>query len=438
MSARYVYWLRPDGRRDKDSKQEFARIELLKAWISATTVSVDKKLSWTGFDFERLQTALQLSLTVLTPEHDELNQTDARRIIVGALVECAKSRTSVTPITSKEFLEVADTQAAEFYRAPLSGYYLVSCISTRSLPNFVAEYFGCTIEPIASRSDFPFSSSLNHLGLKHTWEKTCYQWVKIRAFGRSKAEAGDRALRALSLLRAIWTFSSSYGQWTIRFGSESRPISSIHTGGIHTLHGLDGFPLEDFWTETDGRSESNLFCPSGGWGELERCRSVVTTLLLKHAAKTEIEQLFLRYISALDHTNHDLALLELWSLLEKISGTLGAKYDETIERASWIAKKPTEYRQLLDCVRVQRNRYVHSARNAEQADQAAYLIKSLVEPHLRLVLENSFGISSIAEYSEILSLPRNSEIIETRFRQLEIARKWHSPKPLSAEPAKGI
>jgi len=121
--------------------------------------------------------------------------------------------------------------------------------------------------------------------------------------------------------------------------------------------------------------------------------------------RKELEDLILRYAAALDQTDHNVALLQMWSILERLTNTVGAHHDETVRRTVWLFKDKDLARNLLDCVRLQRNLYVHAARSAEKPDQATYLIKTFVDPHLFSLIRNDLKVTSLEEYGQHLSLP---------------------------------
>jgi hypothetical protein len=52
---------------------------------------------------------------------------------------------------------------------------------------------------------------------------------------------------------------------------------------------------------------------------------------------------------------------------------------------------------MLEALRHRRNQYVHSGRAGEDGDQVAYLIKSLVDPHLVSLIQNPFGVTSLKD-----------------------------------------
>jgi hypothetical protein len=141
----------------------------------------------------------------------------------------------------------------------------------------------------------------------------------------------------------------------------------------------------------------------------------------------ELRQLLVRY-AALSKTDPDVAFLQLWSMLEKITGTIGARYDETLRRATWIFPDGDFSSDVLRFLRNYRNQYVHSAQSSDDRDQVAQLMKSFVESHLLGLLHNDFHVQSLQEYAACLSLPTRLEDLKRRrghlSRAIRIRQSW--------------
>ena len=139
--------------------------------------------------------------------------------------------------------------------------------------------------------------------------------------------------------------------------------------------------------------------------------------------KRDIEQLLIRYATALSHTNPNTSFLHLWSILERITDTVGAKYDETIERVVWpyIDVDRKLAKEYLGHLRFRRNQYVHSAIQNDEMDQTLYLAKTFVENHLLRLVRNDFNVESLEEYGKFLSLPTNVVTLRKRQRHLSKA-----------------
>lgn len=261
--------------------------------------------------------------------------------------------------------------------------------------------------------------------------------------GRSIHEATDRAISDLTLLRGLWTLYATRGSWSKHFGMrEQRSLAAIHAGPVYTLHLPDGSYAEDaFWYDNDLAGRGKPFEPPHGWKNLDANRRWAQRRMASLPHGHEIADLVERYAVALDQTNLDVAFLQLWSLLEKVTDTIGANYDETIRRATWIFADRDTASEILQAMRLQRNRFVHAARSGGERDQMVYAIKNFVEPHLLRLLGNQFRLDSIEEYARFLSLPNSVESLERTCRRVARAHRllstWEKQSARAAAAAAG-
>jgi len=123
-----------------------------------------------------------------------------------------------------------------------------------------------------------------------------------------------------------------------------------------------------------------------------------------------------RYAMALDQSNMDVAFLHLWGILEKITQTVGTSYDETVKRAVRTFSDRALAGELLEAMRLHRNRIVHAAHAGEERDQVVYLIKGFVDPHLLRLIRNDFQVESLQEYGDQLRLPTDLKELRRRHR----------------------
>jgi hypothetical protein len=213
-------------------------------------------------------------------------------------------------------------------------------------------------------------------------------------------------------------------------GSTRKPIGVIHAGPIHTLHKPDGsLAIDLYWYEPDYSGDQKLFKPKNGWAKTEQHRRWAMGRINRLPFAHELENIVGRYVIALDNPNLDVAFLQMWAILEKITDTVGGKYDETIERATWVFSDRSVARDLLEHLRVRRNRYVHAGRSADDREQPVYMIKGFVEPHILRLIRNDFQVASLREYGEFLCLPRDTTLLEARRAQLQRVIRMNKKKP---------
>lgn len=146
--------------------------------------------------------------------------------------------------------------------------------------------------------------------------------------------------------------------------------------------------------------------------------------------RAELQDLLIRYAEALDQTDMGVAFLKMWSILEKVTQTVGDSYDETIKRSLWLfADEDRDLaREMLGCLRGRRNLFVHAGRSGGNGDQIVYLVKMFVDRHLIELIKNPCGCRYLGEYAEILSLPRDIRDLEKKRRHIKFAMKLANRK----------
>jgi hypothetical protein len=221
--------------------------------------------------------------------------------------------------------------------------------------------------------------------------------------------------------------------------TKERPLGVIHAGPISSLHDPGGSPIADsMWIEKAFISDEDLFIPKGGWKLIEDNRRTIMRWVNRLPYKRDAESLMMRYAVAVGQPDLQLAFLNLWSILEKITGTIGARYDDTIKMATWGWRDRQMSIEILDSLRHRRNSFVHSATETDHREELAYLIKSFVDPHLIYLLRNEFRVSSLDEYAQYLSLNsdlptlrRKRKIFGHAIRILEKVQKEEKKPPVN-------
>jgi len=102
---------------------------------------------------------------------------------------------------------------------------------------------------------------------------------------------------------------------------------------------------------------------------------------------------------------------------------LHSRADETVRRATAIFQDRETAKEMLESLRLCRNRYVHAGQSVEEPDQIVYMVKRFVEPHLFQLIDNTFDVASLEEYAEYLSITRDAKTLDKRLRQLSKVRR---------------
>jgi len=431
--TRFVFWRGPDSRPVHDGNH--APTEVLAQWGRETRINSSGRPEWTGFRWLELELAIKYSFVILDRNKRELNEVDAWAIARSALYQLAIEGKGNKPIKVPDFLAVADSLAEIFMKKTRQRYVLVTSLSVPSFPKNRFKIGDCWITGLASRKRYPVPAILHDPStaeyLRNHAGKTRYRWIKISCQGRSEEEAVREALDAIGLARAIWNLVALYQQTAIRVGnSEPDPLAAIQTGPVHSLHREAGEPVDDgaFWFEAEPVFDRPLRAID--WTRLESERKRIMKRMRSLPYQAELGSLLLRYGRALDQSDHGVGFLQMWGVIEKITGTVGGKYDETVERATWIYRQVERRllsRRILTSIRIQRNRYVHAAQPPPQSDQAAYLAKSFLEPLFNALIFNHYRVRSLEEFIEVLSLSADTGSLRKQKKHIDLALSVHGP-----------
>lgn len=428
MSKPYVFWRTQKGEPYKNNDGKYAPRALLEQLgESQIDNSIENGFSWHLFDLPNYEFIVCSMMVVLDPDGNELNETDTKIIGQKAIRSIREKQDNRSKIDPNKLIETANKEAAKYFRKPINEYILITSLSVDELPLRQINVNDCQISVIERSNNFNYPESLrdsfNESLLRNHLTSTNYLRVKVKTSGRSIFEASDKALESLSLLRGLWTLFGTINKKTKRFGSKKEePIGVISIGPVHTLHHPDGSPATDlFWYEPGYLRDAPIFKPSNGWEVVKKEQQIAIRKLKKHPFGSMVERLIMRYAEALDQSNLDQAFLQMWSILEKITDTIGANYDKTIERAIWLYKDRNVAKEKLEFLRFRRNQYVHSAKTSKEGDVVAYLMKHFIDSHLRRLIFNEMKVSSIAEYGKFLSLSTSIASLEKSRQKINYA-----------------
>lgn len=343
MARPYVFWRAPDGRSYKGVDGKCAPREMLASLGKMATRDASGKVAMPDFDFLRMLAVVSHCAVIVGPEGDELNGADSEGIVRGAFFAAAEKVGGGKPIDHATFIELANGRATEYYRIAKTEYVLVASLSVASLPGGALESGGRHVQAVPRRGDlFPLPQVVGPMNLPRRFvehsRSTKYKLVTIQTAGRSVHEAAANAIRSLALIRGFWNLFATFGRFSISFDDGvSMPAGAIVNGPLYTLHEANGKPVDDLcWTDPDYADDHDLFKPSGGWDPIENERLKAVSKMRKLPYRRDLEEIIIRYADAMAYSNSSLAFLEMWSILEKITDTVGAQYDKTIDRAVWV------------------------------------------------------------------------------------------------------
>ncbi len=250
-----------------------------------------------------------------------------------------------------------------------------------------------------------------------------HTWIHVR--GRSPQEAMDRAVEVLDLRRGIWNFALNRGTGATFPPPTRGPINEVLGGPLYSLHRRDGsLAVEYDWVDPEYSGPRLSTKVQVKWGEIVKDEEGVRATLKRSPYRETLEDALRRYCRALDLVDLSRAFLELWGLLETLTGiSPQASHNSVVGRASFIFadEQRKTHEQVLHHLRRHRNSYVHAGEGANRAGAFLHQIRFYAEQMLLFHLQNSRYFSSMDRAARFLDLPPDTRdlrnLIETRERE---------------------
>ncbi len=431
MAKQYAFWQKENGTPDRKNGTRHAPVELLAKIGKSTSINNKGNLNWTLFDSPHFKSGIMAMLLILDPSKKQLNYEDSWKITRSSIIAIVKEQGNNLPISAEKFIDTVNTKSSKHFRKKNYNYVLVTSLSIKTFPATRLRVRQCNIAPLKTRGGrYPHPKVILHksstMWIRKHLESTQYKPIRVKTNGRTEHEAAENALNALNLLRGIWSLLSTYGSWSVSLTTRrSTPIGVIHIGPLHTLHSSGRKDALDlYWYEPSYIEDYKLYDPSKGWKHLEKNRRLAMRKISNTKYQAELETVIIRYAIALDQPNPDLSFLQMWSILETITDTVGSSYDETIRRTVWIFKDNKLPKELMAALRLRRNQLVHASKSGYKPRQTVYLIKTFIDEHLLYLIHNDFNVSSFKEYGGHLALTRDIDALKCKQERLEVAIRF--------------
>lgn len=383
---------------------------------SIKTVSEDKKVSYSGFEY---QDAMAVLVNMVNfPHHcDGLSHENVvSRAVSNIAKDCALEKNKVMD-------EINNIVRAEFSTREKK-FHLLTSISLASpypLKEIVIEEARIRI----FASDYPkkYSGRTELISQHSNIVKTPENYAKVIVSLKEKSVKGaaTKSLRVLDILRSFWCL---FGNSSMEiFGDQWRPINKIRLGSAHTVHADSGKAASDsFWYEPNFSSATifkhqnpDVYSRNCKWA-LEKLSAIPYGMALKEA--------LLRYVRALDEKDQNVALIRLWGALEALTAPSEANYDLVTRRCAFLFAEYEYHKQVLEHLREYRNSNVHSGDQSEKAKSNCYQLQFYFYQLVLFHLRNQGEFASLDEANSFLDLPAKRETLENRKRLIEKAIKF--------------
>ncbi len=357
--------------------------------------------------------------------HDAIPEAELRTALRQALFS--------EPLTRDAIERNLNRFATEYLRREPTNYVLITTVSAvGQMPATNPDPSGCHLSFATQLPSSFFEGRLAQLeaarrSLRAMPPMTA-TFVSIAATGRSDHQAAEKALIALDLQRGIWNFLLNTRTLTnITFMGIRRPINLICLGPVHTLHLPDGRLATDaFWYEPEYLGAEKTTDISAQSRELSEKAAKLTDLVgaKRPEYATAIRMALVRYARVLDDANWESAFVGLWSLLEFLTGTVNARYDEMVRRVTYLSEDHKYARQVLDHLREHRNAVVHSRQYSSAIELHLHRLKQYVHQALYFHLQFEPSFESMTNACEFLDLPIDNEALKKRQNLAELALRF--------------
>lgn len=247
-----------------------------------------------------------------------------------------------------------------------------------------------------------------------------YTIVECHVASRSVFEAIDKSFKTIDFIRGLWNISINFRNLNRIFSGKLKPINSIRLGPVHTLHHPNGkLVLDNFWYEIDCYVESADTSLMKQWANINRAFIFLRKNINKVKFKDEIREIFIRYVRALDSMDFESSYLKLWSLLEFLTNTQRMNYDKTITRTLFFYKDDIHNKEILEHLRLLRNKMIHIGESRSEMDPVIFQLKRFVEGIIIFLVNSKDYFNDMEEVGYFLDLSTDYNILkkEIKFRK---------------------
>ena len=362
---------------------------------------------------------------------------DRSRIITSALEAALRS----TDYGARALIREINKATRDFSRLPEKKYIVATRLSfahfedisrressgsrlyvRRKLPHYLAETHEEAKRQIGSNVVH------DYLNRGHS-EEYAAAWIHVA--GRSLPEAVQRAGEALDLRRSIWNFALNRRSGR-PFPPPSRgPLNEVLAGPAFSLHHPDGaLAGEPAWFDPQYAEPQHSYKLQEKWDEVRKDEEGIRLVLKRSPYRTTLEDSLRRYSRALDMADLSNSFLNMWSLIETLTGiTPRDTHDKVVKRAAFVYRsreRKTE-EQVLHHLRRYRNSYVHSGEDSDQTGAYLHQLRGQTEQLLKFHLNHSRYFASLEEAAQFLDLPHTTQdiqqLIDRKVREAEEAQK---------------
>ncbi|MBN1664965.1 MAG: hypothetical protein JW943_15305 [Deltaproteobacteria bacterium] len=381
------------------------------------------RVSMRGFESQEYFSVL-CSMVKLS---EDITEIERHGIITNGVFKAAKKGI----ITSKSLLNEISALERSYLQKIESPFVLattVSILNNAKVPTFkigpATITFSRQLPPRFTKAREKAESGATHQYIKAN--PSNFLTVRVHVKSRTAHDAVNEALNEFDLLRGIWNLGLNKGGIRISYGKKMA-VNKIVLGPLHTLHDPVGKLKTDIFRYEPQFDE--LFTPYD-WAktnnEMNNFVKKVRRKLKRCQYNGVVADSIIRYVRALDYSDLNVAFLKLWGVLELLTNTLRDGYDKTIRRAAFLCSERDYHFQVLNHLRDNRNKSVHTGNESPDTETLVYQLKRYVERLIDFHLSMGQNFTTIGESTEFLDLPADKVLLGKRLALYKQAVKFIS------------
>lgn len=255
-----------------------------------------------------------------------------------------------------------------------------------------------------------------------------YSCFRVSIEARSDFSAAAQATDIIDLFRAKWNFFHNRNQISRDSFGPVTPVNLIVPGPVHTLHRPGGtLATETWWHETTYRRPVRLFSDMRKFESMLKFGRSLTRAIGRLRYQNEFDRALVRYVRALDSSDMNYAFLQLWAVLEQLTGVgKNESHKDVVNRASFIYRDRDYVRELLMHLRESRNSSVHGGKDAHNGEVLVFQLKRVVETVFGYHLACANRYRTMAEAAKFLDSASDLNLIDGQISELRRAKKFVS------------
>ena len=255
-----------------------------------------------------------------------------------------------------------------------------------------------------------------------------YSYVKTTTHARDIYKAYEQAEDSLDFLRGIWNYILSPST-SFRLSFNKRdPVNKIILGPLRTLHEPSGKAATTIYYYQDSYFApiEKLSLKDDVINQFILAEKDIRQALAKCTYASLIRKAIIRYVRALDDTNWHSAFLNLWGVLEQLTGSGFDSYKVTIRRAAFLYNDIDYHTQVLLHLKEFRNSNVHAGETTGNIEKYMYQLKSYVELLIKYHLFHTKKLNDFDSAIAVLDLPPKKQSLSKRALILQTGVKFKS------------